>query len=251
MAKTPKEPTESQVMPRGKQRWVEETLRPALEKNPERPGPFTTVSDFPIERLATSEDLADFDPERDLAMPGEYPYTRGVHPTMYRGKLWTMRQFSGFGNARHTNERYKYLLSQGQTGLSVAFDLPTLMGRDSDDPMALGEVGREGVAIDSLADMETLFEGIPLDRISTSMTINSPAAILFAMYLAVADKQGVAYEKLDGTIQNDILKEYIAQKEWIYPPRPSLRIITDIMAFCARSVPRWNTISVSGYHIRE
>jgi len=235
----------------GKQRWIEETLEPALKKNPERSGPFTTVSDFPIERLVTAEDLEGFEPERELGAPGEFPYTRGVHPTMYRGKLWTMRQFSGFGNARHTNERYKYLMSQGQTGLSVAFDLPTLMGRDSDDPMALGEVGREGVAIDSLADMEALFDGIPLDRISTSMTINSPAAILFAMYLAVAEKQKVVLASLDGTIQNDILKEYIAQKEWIYPPRPSLRIITDIMAFCAKQVPRWNTISVSGYHIRE
>jgi methylmalonyl-CoA mutase N-terminal domain/subunit len=232
-------------------RWEEEVLRPALAKSAEREGPFTTVSDFPIERLSTWEDLQGFDPETELGMPGEYPYTRGVHPTMYRGKLWTMRQFSGFGTARQSNERYRYLLSQGQTGLSVAFDLPTLMGRDSDDPMALGEVGREGVAIDSLADMETLFDGIPLGRISTSMTINSPAAILFAMYLAVAEKQGVALDRLDGTIQNDILKEYIAQKEWIYPPRPSLRIITDVMAFSAKEVPRWNTISISGYHIRE
>jgi len=244
-------PKTSEDTTRDKRRWTEETLAPALRKNAERPGPFTTVSDFPIERLVSREDLEGFDPDVELGMPGEYPYTRGVHPTMYRGKLWTMRQFSGFGNARHTNERYKYLLSQGQTGLSVAFDLPTLMGRDSDDPMALGEVGREGVAIDSLADMEALFSGIPLERISTSMTINSPAAILFAMYLAVAEKQKVPFSKLDGTIQNDILKEYIAQKEWIYPPRPSLRIITDIMAYCAREVPRWNTISVSGYHIRE
>jgi len=234
-----------------RQRWDEETLGPALGKNPERAGPFTSVSDFPIERLVTPEDLEGFDFEREVGMPGEYPYTRGIHPTMYRGKVWTMRQFSGFGTARHTNERYRYLLAHGQTGLSVAFDLPTLMGRDSDDAMALGEVGREGVAIDSLADMETLFEGIPLERISTSMTINSPAAILFAMYLAVAEKQGVAADRLEGTIQNDILKEYIAQKEWIYPPRPSLRIITDIMGYCARVVPRWNTISVSGYHIRE
>ncbi len=236
---------------RGRRRWVEETLEPFLRRNPERPGPFSTVSDFPIERLAAAEDLQGFDPSRDLGLPGEYPFTRGVHPTMYRGRLWTMRQFSGFGTARLTNERYRYLLGQGQTGLSVAFDLPTLMGRDSDDPMALGEVGREGVAVDSLADMEDLFAGIPLDRISTSMTINAPAAILFAMYLAVAEKQGVPIDRLDGTIQNDILKEYIAQKEWIYPPRPSVRIITDIMAFCAERVPRWNTISISGYHIRE
>jgi methylmalonyl-CoA mutase N-terminal domain/subunit len=170
---------------------------------------------------------------------------------MYRGRMWTMRQFAGFGSADQTNERFKYLLEHGQTGLSVAFDLPTLMGRDSDDELAFGEVGKEGVAIDTLADMERLFQGIPLDRVSTSMTINAPAAVLFAMYLAVAEKQGVAFEKLNGTIQNDILKEYIAQKEWIYPPRPSIRIITDLMAFCAREVPKWNTISISGYHIRE
>ena len=239
------------ALARGKKRWEEETLLPALAKSPERSERFTTVSDHPIERLVTPEDLEGLDPERDIGMPGEFPFTRGVHPTMYRGKLWTMRQFSGFGTARHTNERYRYLLSQGQTGLSVAFDLPTLMGRDSDDPMALGEVGREGVAVDSLADMEALFSGIPLDRISTSMTINSPAAVLFAMYVAVAEQQGVASQALEGTIQNDILKEYIAQKEWIYPPRPSLRIITDIMAYCSRHVPRWNTISISGYHIRE
>jgi len=235
----------------GRQRWVEETLEPALKKSPERPGPFTTVSDFPIKRLATPEDLEGFDPATQLGLPGEYPYTRGVHPTMYRGRLWTMRQFAGFGTARHTNERFRYLLGQGQTGLSVAFDLPTLMGRDSDDPMAEGEVGREGVAVDSLADMETLFEAIPLGRVSTSMTINSPAAVLLAMYIAVAEKQGVAADRLDGTVQNDILKEYIAQKEWIYPPRPSLRIITDMIAYCSRHVPRWNTISISGYHIRE
>ena len=239
------------ALARGKKRWEEETLLPALAKSPERSERFTTVSDHPIERLVTPEDLEGLDPERDIGMPGEFPFTRGVHPTMYRGKLWTMRQFSGFGTARHTNERYRYLLSQGQTGLSVAFDLPTLMGRDSDDAMALGEVGREGVAVDSLADMEALFSGIPLDRISTSMTINSPAAVLFAMYVAVAEQQGVASQALEGTIQNDILKEYIAQKEWIYPPRPSLRIITDIMAYCSRHVPRWNTISISGYHIRE
>ncbi len=236
---------------REKRRWTEETLKPALEKSPERAGPFSTVSDLPIERLVDAEDLQGFDPDRDLGMPGEFPYTRGVHPTMYRGKLWTMRQFAGFGTARLTNERYRYLLSHGQTGLSVAFDLPTLMGRDSDDAMSLGEVGREGVAIDSLADMEVLFEGIPLDKISTSMTINSPAVILLAMYIAVGERQGVSCEKLEGTIQNDILKEYIAQKEWIYPPRPSIRIITDIMGYCAKHAPRWNTISISGYHIRE
>ncbi len=235
-----------------KQRWEQETLRPAIEKRPEREHRFTTVSDYPIERLYVPGDLPEnWDPERELGMPGEYPYTRGIHPTMYRGKLWTMRQFSGFGSAADTNARYKYLLEQGQTGLSVAFDLPTLMGRDSTDPLSEGEVGREGVAIDTLADMETLFDGIPLERVSTSMTINSPAAVLWAMYLAVAEKQGADLARLDGTIQNDILKEYIAQKEWIFPPRPSLRIITDIMAFAAERVPRWNTISISGYHIRE
>ena len=241
----------SKEMTGSRERWVSQTLNPALKKSAERAGSFTTVSDYPIERLGTPEDIAGMDPSTDLGMPGEYPFTRGVHPTMYRGKLWTMRQFSGFGSAADTNKRYQYLLSQGQTGLSVAFDLPTLMGRDSDDPMALGEVGREGVAIDTLADMERLFAGISLEHISTSMTINSPAAVLLAMYLAVAEKQGVPAAKLDGTLQNDILKEYIAQKEWIYPPRPSLRIITDIMGYCAENVPRWNTISISGYHIRE
>ncbi len=235
---------------RSRKEWELNTLGPSLAKAPERQGPFSTVSSLPIERLYSAEDLP-AGGEADLGLPGEFPYTRGIHPTMYRTRLWTMRQFSGFGSAADTNKRYHYLLSHGQTGLSVAFDLPTLMGRDSDDLLAEGEVGREGVAIDTLADMETLFSGIPLGGVSTSMTINSPASILFAMYLAVAEKQGVPLERLEGTIQNDILKEYIAQKEWIYPPRPSLRIITDIMAFCARSVPKWNTISISGYHIRE
>ncbi|OLE65568.1 MAG: methylmalonyl-CoA mutase [Acidobacteria bacterium 13_1_20CM_2_68_14] len=197
------------------------------------------------------EDLKGWDPAGKLGFPGEPPFTRGVHPTMYRGRLWTMRQFAGFGTAEDTNKRFHYLLEHGQTGLSVAFDLPTLMGRDSDDPLAEGEVGREGVAIDTLADMEVLFKGIPLDKVSTSMTINAPAAVVLAMYLAVAEKQGVPLEKLEGTVQNDILKEYIAQKEWIYPPVPSLRIITDMVAFCAERVPKWNTISISGYHIRE
>jgi len=225
------------------------------EKSPRRPGErdwrFTTVSDLPIEPLYGPEDTAGPDVARDLGAPGEFPYTRGVHESMYRGRLWTMRQFSGFGTASDTNARYKYLLEHGGTGLSVAFDLPTLMGFDSDHPLALGEVGREGVAIASLADMETLFDGIPLDRVSTSMTINAPASIIFAMYLAVAEKQGVALEQLRGTLQNDIFKEYIAQKEWIYPPRPHVRLITDLMAFCFEHVPQWNTISISGYHIRE
>jgi methylmalonyl-CoA mutase N-terminal domain/subunit len=236
----------------GRTDWEQRTLRPALDRKSERDVEFTTVSHMPIERLYTHEDQpADWNPSDKLGYPGEYPYTRGIHPTMYRSRLWTMRQFAGFGSAAQTNQRFKYLLEHGQTGLSTAFDLPTLMGRDSDDEMSCGEVGREGVAIDSLADMEVLFDGIPLDRVSTSMTINAPAAVLFVMYLAVAEKQGVSFEKLNGTLQNDILKEYIAQKEWIYPPRPSIRIITDLMAFCMRHVPKWNTISISGYHIRE
>ncbi len=236
---------------RNKDEWERTTLAEQLDRAGERPADFSTVSSLPIERLATSEDLDGWDPGTDLGLPGEYPYTRGIHPTMYRGRLWTMRQFAGFGSAADTNERFKYLLDHGQTGLSTAFDLPTLMGRDSDDEMAEGEVGKEGVAIDTLADMERLFDGIPLDQVSTSMTINAPAAVIFCMYLAVAEKQGVSFEKLNGTLQNDILKEYIAQKEWIYPPRPSMRIITDLMAFCTRHVPKWNTISISGYHIRE
>jgi methylmalonyl-CoA mutase N-terminal domain/subunit len=232
--------------------WEQRTLKPSLETNPERPVAFSTVSDLPIDRLYTSDDLGpEWSEGEKLGYPGEFPYTRGIHPTMYRGRLWTMRQFAGFGSAEDTNARFRYLLEHGQTGLSTAFDLPTLMGRDSDDALARGEVGREGVAVDSLADMEMLFQGIPLDRVSTSMTINAPAAVIFCMYLAVAEKQGVAFTTLSGTLQNDILKEYIAQKEWIYPPRPSMRIITDLMAFCSREVPRWNTISISGYHIRE
>jgi len=232
--------------------WEKETLEPTLRKFPERPVAFTTVSDLPIERLYTSDDLGpDWNEHEKLGFPGEFPYTRGIHPTMYRGRFWTMRQFAGFGSAEDTNARFRYLLEHGQTGLSTAFDLPTLMGRDSDDALARGEVGREGVAIDTLADMEILFKGIPLDRVSTSMTINAPAAVIFAMYLAVAEKQNVPFAQLEGTLQNDILKEYIAQKEWIYPPRPSMRIITDLMAYCSRHVPKWNTISISGYHIRE
>jgi len=237
---------------RDRAEWESRTLRPGVERQPEDDREFSTVSSLPIDRLYTPEDLDHGGSDTDrLGYPGEYPYTRGIHPTMYRGRLWTMRQFAGFGSARQTNERFHYLLAHGQTGLSVAFDLPTLMGRDSDDSMARGEVGKEGVAIDSLADMETLFDGIPLDKVSTSMTINAPAAVVFCMYLAVAEKQGVPFEQVSGTLQNDILKEYIAQKEWIYPPHPSIRIITDQMAFCAEHVPRWNTISVSGYHIRE
>jgi methylmalonyl-CoA mutase N-terminal domain/subunit len=213
---------------------------------------FTTVSGMEVPHLVTPEQVADVDPIATLGIPGEYPYTRGIHPTGYRGKLWTMRQFAGFGTAADTNQRFKYLLSQGQTGLSVAFHLPTLYGYDSDHPMSNGEVGKCGVTVDTLADMEVLFEGIPLGEVTTSMTINSTAPILFAMYLAVAEQQGVDVKRhVSGTLQNDILKEYIAQKEYIYPPRPSMRLITDQFAFAATEVPRWNTISISGYHIRE
>jgi methylmalonyl-CoA mutase N-terminal domain/subunit len=212
---------------------------------------FTTISGHPVRELYTEEDLAGFDPARDLGRPGEFPYTRGVYQNMYRGRLWTMRQFAGFGTPEDTNQRFKYLLGQGQTGLSVAFDYPTLFGYDSDNPLSYGEVGRCGVAIDSLADMETLFDGILLNRVTTSMTTNAPAAMIWGMYLATAEKQGVDWKELSGTIQNDILKEYIAQKTYIYPPRPSMRIIADILSFASRHVPRWNTISISGYHIRE
>ncbi|HYW68243.1 MAG TPA: methylmalonyl-CoA mutase family protein [bacterium] len=212
---------------------------------------FTSVSGEEVDLLYTPEDVADLDYDRDLGYPGEFPYTRGVRSNMYRGRLWTMRQFSGFGSPEDSNRRNKFLLDHGQTGLSVAFDLPTIMGYDSDHERSEGEVGVCGVAIDSLRDMETLFDGIPLDRVSTSMTINAPAAVLLAMYICVGEKQGVPSEKLRGTIQNDLLKEYIAQKTWIFPPKPSMRIITDIMSYCAEHVPQWNTISISGYHIRE
>jgi methylmalonyl-CoA mutase N-terminal domain/subunit len=231
--------------------WEREVVQPALKKSPERAATFTTVSGRPIARLYTPEDLEGLDYRRDLNDPGEYPYTRGIHSTGYRGKIWTMRQFAGFGTPEETNQRYKELLRAGGTGLSVAFDLPTLMGRDPDHALSLGEVGKCGVSIASLADMETLFDGIGLGDITTSMTINSPAPMLYAMYLVVAEKQGADWSRISGTIQNDILKEFIAQKEYIYPPRPSMRLITDVFDFSARRVPRWNTISVSGYHIRE
>jgi methylmalonyl-CoA mutase N-terminal domain/subunit len=225
---------------------------PPAARAPSWKGDFTTVSGMEVPDLVTPEQVADIDPRRDIGVPGEFPFTRGIHPTGYRGKLWTMRQFAGFGTAADTNRRFKYLLAQGQTGLSVAFHLPTLYGYDSDHKMSTGEVGKCGVAVDSLADMETLFDGIPLGEVTTSMTINSTAPILFAMYLAVAEQQGVdVARQVSGTLQNDILKEYIAQKEYIYPPRPSMRLITDQFAFAARHVPRWNTISISGYHIRE
>jgi methylmalonyl-CoA mutase, N-terminal domain len=225
--------------------------RAASEKSPERTSEFTTISGYPIERLYSGGDLSGWDSERDLGLPGVPPYTRGIHPAMYRSRLWTMRQFAGFGSAQDTNQRFRYLLSQGQAGLSVAFDLPTLMGYDSDHSLAEGEVGKCGVAISSLADMETLFDQIPLATVSTSMTINSPAAILWAMYLAVAEKQGVDWKLLNGTLQNDILKEYIAQKEYIYPPKPSMRLVIDTFEFGARHTPKFNPISISGYHIRE
>lgn len=231
--------------------WEEKVVAKFVEKAPERKERFSTFSGIEIKRVYTPCDVADFDYERDLGFPGTYPFTRGVQATMYRGRFWTMRQYAGFGTAEESNKRYKYLLSQGQTGLSVAFDLPTQMGYDSDHPMAVGEVGRVGVAIDTLRDMEILFDGIPLDKVSTSMTINATAAILLCMYIAVAEKQGVSPDKLRGTIQNDILKEYIARGTYIFPPKPSLKIITDIFAFCKDVVPKWNPISISGYHIRE
>ncbi|MGE5815835.1 MAG: methylmalonyl-CoA mutase [Acidobacteriota bacterium] len=227
------------------------TAEATPSKHPERDVPFTTISGRPIERLYAPADVAGLDYSRDIGDPGQFPYTRGIHPTGYRGKLWTMRQFAGFGTPEETNERYKQLLKAGGTGLSVAFDLPTLMGRDPDHDLSLGEVGKCGVSIATLADMERLFDGIDLGAITTSMTINSPAPIIFAMYLAVAEKQGASWKTMSGTIQNDILKEYIAQKEYIFPPRPSMRFITDVFGFCSKEVPKWNTISVSGYHIRE
>jgi len=229
----------------------EEKLAAHTKKRPERQEQFATDAGIVIKPLYTPCDLSDFDYGRDLGFPGDYPFIRGVQNNMYRGRLWTMRQYAGFGSAEETNKRFRYLLEQGQTGLSVAFDLPTQIGYDSDHPLAKGEVGKVGVAIDSLLDMETLFAGIPLDKVSTSMTINAPAAILLAMYIVLAEKQGVPQEKLNGTIQNDILKEYVARGTYIFPPGPSMRLITDIFAYCSKNVPNWNTISISGYHIRE
>ena len=244
----PKKLTEIQ---RALEQWEESTLRKSLERFPERQEEFITTSSEPVNRLYTPLDVADLDYLRDLGNPGEYPYTRGIHATMHRGRLWTMRMFAGFGTAEETNERFHYLLEQGQTGLSIAFDLPTLMGYDTDAPEALGEFGKCGVAVSSLKDMEILLRGIPLDKVSTSMTINSPAAVIWAMYIAVAEKQGVRPEQLRGTIQNDILKEYIAQKEYIFPPEPSMRLVTDTIEYGTQHLPQWNTISISGYHIRE
>ena len=243
--------SEIEAVRQSQQDWERQTLRPALDRSPERRERFITISGEPVERLYTPLDLAGMDYERDLGFPGQYPYTRGVHPTMHRGRLWTMRMFAGFGSAEETNARYKYLLAHGETGLSVAFDFPTLYGYDTDDPLAEGEFGKCGVAISSLADMESLFDGIPVDEITTSMTINGPAAIIWAMYIAAAEKRGIPMQRLGGTIQNDILKEYTAQKSWLLPPGPSMRLIVDTFEFGSEHLPRWNTISISGYHIRE
>ena len=245
------DPQEIKRLSREKARWEEQTLGRHLERAPERPDPFTTVSGRPISHLYTPLDVPDLDYQRDLGFPGEYPFTRGVQPTMYRGRLWTMRQYSGSGSAEETNRRYRYLLEQGQMGLSVAFHLPALMGYDSDHPMAAGEVGKCGATIDSLQDMEVLFCGLPLDKVTTSMTITSTAAIAWAMYIAVCEQMGIPYDQIGGTLQNDILKEYIAQKEYIFPLKPSLRLVTDTIVFGSRHFPKWNTISISGYHIRE
>ncbi|WP_248908545.1 acyl-CoA mutase large subunit family protein [Halocatena marina] len=236
----------------GREEWEDETLQPTLDRFGERKEEFTTdTGGHEVDPLYTPDDISDLDYRDDIGYPGEEPYTRGVYPTMYRGRLWTMRQYAGFSTAEKTNDRFHYLLDEGQTGLSMAFDLPTQMGYDSDAEMAAGEVGKSGVAIDSLYDMETVFDGIPLDEVSTSMTINAPASVLLAMYIAVGDRQGVDRSELRGTIQNDVLKEYIARNTYIYPPEPSMRIITDIFEFCAAEVPKFNTISISGYHIRE
>ena len=239
-----------QTIQQARQRWEQTTLKETLDRHPERYEEFITTSSEPVERLYTPLDV-DGDYAEKLGFPGEYPFTRGVHPTMHRGRLWTMRMFAGFGTAEETNARFKYLLEQGQTGLSVAFDLPTLYGYDTDAPEAEGEAGKCGVAVSSLRDMEILFDGIPLGKVTTSMTINSPAAVIWAMYIAAAEKQGVPMRELGGTIQNDILKEYIAQKEYIFPPQPSMRLVTDTVEFGSKYLPRWNTISISGYHIRE
>ncbi len=242
---------DNKTLPAAVKRWDENTVAKTIGKFPEREETFLTISGVPVNRLYTPLDSKDLDYEKDLGFPGEYPFTRGIQPTGYRGRLWTMRQYSGFATAKESNERFHFLLDQGQTGLSVAFDLPTQIGYDSDHPLALGEVGKVGVAIDSLADMEILFDNIPLDKVSTSMTINADAVVLLAMYIAVAEKQGVSMDKLRGTIQGDILKEYVARGTYIFPLSPSMRLITDTFKFCSEKMPLWNTISISGYHIRE
>ncbi|GAF69120.1 unnamed protein product, partial [marine sediment metagenome] len=242
---------DNKTLPAAVKRWDENTVAKTLGRFPERQETFLTISGLPVNRLYTPLDSKDLDYEKDLGFPGEYPFTRGLQPTGYRGRLWTMRQYSGFATAKESNKRFRFLLDQGQTGLSVAFDLPTQIGYDSDHPLALGEVGKVGVAIDSLADMEVLFDNIPLDKVSTSMTINADAVVLLAMYIAVAEKQGVSMDKLRGTIQGDILKEYVARGTYIFPLGPSMRLITDTFKFCSEKMPLWNTISISGYHIRE
>jgi methylmalonyl-CoA mutase N-terminal domain/subunit len=244
-------PQEQARFEQARKQWEEQTLKPALGRAAERPGLFADSSGSPLERLHTPADTAAIDYVRDLGFPGEFPFTRGVQPTMYRGRLWTMRQYAGFGSASETNRRFRYLLEHGQSGLSVAFDLPTQMGYDADHEVARREVGKVGVAISSVEDMAALFEAIPLDRVSTSMTINATASILLCLYMAVAERQGVAADRLSGTVQNDILKEYIARGTYVFPPGPSMRLITDMFAFCRERVPRWNTISISGYHLRE
>ncbi|MFQ5459430.1 MAG: methylmalonyl-CoA mutase family protein, partial [Anaerolineae bacterium] len=246
-----KQPVEAETLKHEQLRWEEEILAPALAQRPERQPEFTTTGFLPVERLYTPLDLADSDYVSDVGFPGQYPYTRGVHATMHRGRLWTMRMFAGFGTAEETNRRFKYLLAQGQTGLSVAFDMPTLYGYDTDAPEALGEFGKCGVAVSSLQDMQRLFDGIPLEDISASMTINSPAAVIWAMYLATAEAQGARLDRLRGTLQNDILKEFIAQKEFIFPPLPSVDLVVDTVEFAAEQTPMWNPVSISGYHIRE
>lgn len=243
--------SEQEQLQIAQERWEQQRLWPALERTPERAARFMTTSSSPVERLYTPLDLANNDYLRDIGHPGEYPYTRGIHPTGYRGKVWTMRMFAGFGTAEETNVRFHYLLNQGQTGLSIAFDMPTLYGRDTDHPLVEGEFGKCGVAVSSLADMELLLDGLPLEQISTSMTINSPAAIIWAMYLVVAERRGVPWARLRGTTQNDILKEYIAQNEYIFPPEPSMQLVVDTIEFGSHHVPQWNPVSVSGYHIRE
>lgn len=236
---------------KSKEQWEQGTLAKSLAKFPERKEVFTTISGTPVERLYTPLEVAGLDYDRDLGYPGTFPFTRGVQPTMYRGRFWTMRQYAGFGSAKETNARYRYLLEQGQTGLSVAFDLPTQAGYDSDHPLSMGEVGKVGVAIDSIDDMRVLFDQIPLDKVTTSMTINAPATVLLAMYLAIAEEQGVPFDKVGGTVQNDVLKEIICRGQYIYPPKPTMRLTVDLIEYCFKHVPRWNTISISGYHIRE
>ena len=240
-----------ETIKKGMMKWEAGSLKKVLDRSPERQEVFATESEIPVKRLYTPLDLDEMDYNRDLGFPGEYPFTRGVYPTMYRGRLWTMRNYAGFGTAEDTNKRYRFLLEQGMVGLSMAFDLPTQLGYDSDDPLSEGAVGRVGVAVDSLADMETIFEGIPLDKVSTSMTINAPATVLLAMYVAVGERQGVPRNKLMGTTQNDILKEFIARGTYIFPPEPSIKLVLDIVEYCAEHIPRWNTLNIAGYHFRE